>query len=70
MEPQQPYTIEDYCKDSLGLTEDQMIAKIDRDRELGLTPQEGDFRLLINEIRNRYTGRLLREKLNELYGRR
>ena len=57
------YQVVDYCKDPLKTTEDVMIDKIDRDRVGIRTREYGYYENIEENLRNRFTGWRLAERL-------
>lgn len=57
------YEVVDYCKDPLKTTEDVMISKIDRDRAGIRTRDYGYYEDIEEDLRNRFTGFKLGERL-------
>jgi len=60
------YEVVDYCKDPLKTTEDVMIKRIERERAGIRTREVGYYEDIEEDLRNKYTGYRLIERLVEL----
>jgi len=60
------YQQADHCQDALRFSEDRLIAKIDRDSLEIRTEEQCYYRDIEEDIRNRFTGIRLIEKLEKL----
>lgn len=60
------YQQADHCQDALRFSEDALIAKIDLDNQEVRTHEQCYYRDLEEDLRNRFTGIRLIEKLEKL----